>query len=619
MWDFRITNIAGIQSGEATVHDGLNVVQASNFMGKSSFVGAIQTVMGTSGMYGESHTLTEDADEGAIQLDTAEASYDVELTRSETGTVTRRGTPVLTDETDRTCARLFAFLGENNPIRARVRNGEDVTDLLLAPLDIEDIDEQIETLKRERASVDRRLQSAQQAASNIPSVQEAIHTLERELTDLREQRETVEQRVAEDGSDDDGLSDELADKRSRLTTTEQTVSRLEKRLERTETRLEEKRAALGDIEIPEEPAVSADMADTEARIDDLELKIDLLEGLYRANQRVLEEDEVDLVSTVDRSVIGDEVECWVCGAATTTADMQERLDTLQERLESLREERSTLQAEITEMQAAKQRLEEKRQRKATLEEEIGNLTADADEVRGELQQAKDRRARLREEVEELEGRREDAEESLSEELTDIKAEIRTHEAELSEQRSRLDELETQRETADELAEEKERFSEELTDLRNRKTEKQWEIKEQFDDAMADAIDRFAPGFDGARLDVKTTEENEIEAFDLVIARDGRETDIANLSEGEQELVGIVVAVAGQRTFGVSERVPVVVLDGISQLSAENLRRLTDYLSGASEVLVTTAYPEAGDFGGHRISPEAWETVSDEDVRAAQSD
>lgn len=130
--------------------------------------------------------------------------------------------------------------------------------------------------------------------------------------------------------------------------------------------------------------------------------------------------------------------------------------------------------------------------------------------------------------------------------------------------------------------------------------------------MAEAIERFAPGFDGARLNVKTTEENEIIEFELVIARDGRETDITNLSEGEQELVGILVAVAGHRTFNVSDRVPVVLLDGISQLSAENLQLLAEYLDSGCDILVTTAYPEAGDFGGNRISPEAWETISDEE-------
>ena len=66
MWDFRISNIAGIQAADVAVEEGLNVVQASNFMGKSSFMWSIQTAMGTSGMYGESHPLTEGASAGSM-------------------------------------------------------------------------------------------------------------------------------------------------------------------------------------------------------------------------------------------------------------------------------------------------------------------------------------------------------------------------------------------------------------------------------------------------------------------------------------------------------------------------------------------------------------------------
>jgi len=610
MWDFGITNIAGIRSADVTVESGLNVVQASNFMGKSSFMNAIQTVMGTSGLHGAAHPLTEGADDGAVVLETPEETHEVHLERTETGTVARHGTPVLTTETDRICASLFAFLGEDNPIRARVRNGEDLTPLLQAPLDIEDIDEQIAARKREREATERRLREAEQAASNIPSVTEAVQTLEAELSELRDRRDTLRARAESESSGADASSDDIAECRSQLQTTRQTISRLETQIERTEQRLADKKASLADIEVPEEPAVTADVSEKEARIDQLDLQIDLLESLHRANQRVLDEDEVELVSTVERSLVEDEVGCWVCGETTTRESVRSRLTALQERLESLRGERVTLREELADIEARQEEIAEQRRREADLEEAIGGLTADLDELRSDHQQATERRAKLTDELEALEAAAASAETEVNEELTDVKAEIRTRERELEEQRSRLETLEERREDAEQLTAEKDRLDAEITELRNRKTEKQWELKEQFDAAMTEVIDEFAPGFDGARLQLKTDEHNEVEAFELVIAREGRETEIHTLSEGEQELVGIIVALAGHRTFDVGDRVPLVLVDGISQLSASNLRRLTAYLADASDVLVTTAYPEAGDFGGARISPETWETVSD---------
>jgi DNA repair exonuclease SbcCD ATPase subunit len=614
MWSLDITNIGGIRAADVTITEGLNVVQASNFMGKSSFISAMQVAMGTTGMFGEAHPLMEGADEGATQLEIEDGgNLDVRLDRSHSNTISRHGSPFLADEMNRTCARLFAFLGESNPIRSRVRNGEHLTDLLQTPLDIENIDTEIASRKRKRESVTRQLREAEQAVENIPSVQEAVQQLETDLEQLRARRQEVSERVAQEGSASGGLSDELADRRSRLQTTNQTISRLQNRRLRTEERLADAREELSSLDVPDAPEVSADIEQTEDRIADLEMKIDLLESLHRVNQRVIEEGEVELVAAIDRNFIADEFDCWVCGEPTTAENVQSRLETLREKIPSLREEKSTLKDELSEVKRKQNQYQKEREKKAELQETIGSLKADIDEIGGDIQQAKDRKQELADEIEQLEEELATADEQLSEELTDIKAEIRTKETELTEQRSRLSTLREKRDETDELREKKERLSDEITALRNRKTEKQWEIKDQFDSAIEAAVDQFAPGFDGAHLNVKTSQENEIEEFELIIARDGRETDITNLSEGERELVGIVVAVAGYRAFDVAERVPVILLDGISQLSADNLRRLTEYLADASEILVTTAYPEAGEFDGHSISPAEWVTVSDEDV------
>jgi len=614
MWKLSLRNTRGIRSGTATLQPGLNTVQASNFTGKSSFIGAIQTVMGTARM-GDRTDLTEGASEGGVTLDTPQGEYEVVLKRSDTGTLTRTGDPYLSTDQDLVCARLFAFLGEDNPIRARVRAKEDLTDLLQRPLDIEDIDAQIADLQSERDSVMRRLETAERAAANLPSVEEAISRLESGLEELRERRTQLHTRVGETSSDD-SLSDDLADRRSALTTAEQTVSRLEKQIERKETALAEKTEELEALEVPVEVTFAEDIHEREERIDDLRLQIDLLEGLRRANHRVIEEDEVALVSSVESSLTADEFDCWVCGETTTAEDIEARLKTLEVKLTELRSEKQSLTEEIEEVKREQKQVKQQRQTRQQLEETAGELRADLDELRGDLHRARDRRSSLQEEVDELASEIEAAERELNEQLTDIKAEIRNTESELDDQRSRRDELRERSQEADQLRTEKQALTEQIAELRDRKKTKQLELKEQFDTAIDEVIAQFDPGFDGARLDVQTTDEGEVDAFELVIARDGRETEIDTLSEGERELVGIVVAVAGYRTFGVADSVPVILLDGISQLSADNLRRLIDYLDGASEMLVTTAYPEAGEFSGNTIRPTEWETVSDEEAPAA---
>lgn len=615
MRQVSITNVGGIYEATATLTNGVNIVQASNFSGKSSFMNAIQTVMGTTGMFDSTHPLTEGKESGAVELESEEMAHSVSLNRSANNEVILRGTPVLESDADQMCARLFAFLGEDNPIRSRVREQKDLTELLQAPLDLENIDEQIATLKQKRESKQEEIKTAQRSEENIPAVKEAITTLEEELDELRQKRTEVETRVGNEITDNESLSEDLANRRSEVSTLERRISRLQSKLSETETQLEEKREAKESLDIPDQPQADTDVEEKQQRVDEINLQVDLLEGLYRANQRVIEEDELSLVTSIDRTLVEDEFDCWVCGESTTTETVETRLAALQTKIETLKEERSTLTNEIETVEKQQREYREKKRQATTIEEEIGALSAKRDDLQRDLKQAEDRKTQVEDTVKELEEDLQQAETELSEELTDIKSDIKLKVQELETQQNRLEELETKRENVDALRAEVDAIEEEIKTLKKRKESKQRELKTQFDEAMATALDHFAPGFDGARLDIKTNKENEIEAFDLIVARDGRETTIDTLSEAERELVGIVVAIAGYRTFEVSDRVPMILLDGVSQLAADNLRLLCEYLSDDTEMLVTTAYPEASIVDGNYIDPSEWNTISEEDTVA----
>lgn len=616
MWDLDVNNIGGIRDGSATLAPGLNTVQASNFQGKSSFMAAIQTAVGTTGMFGTNHPLTEGTESGSVTLDADGEEYEVTLSREGIDTVARHGTPYLTDETDRVCANLFAFLGEDNPIRSAVRNGDDLTQFLQAPLDIEDINAQIVELQKQRRDVKDDLRDAERSADKLPKVQEDITQLEKELETLRDERDELAAEAPEETNAGD-LSDKLGQKQGSLESAKKEINRLESKISRREEALEEKQAELDDLEVPSEPELNADVNEKEERINDLKLKINLLQDLHRANQQVLEEGEVELVTSVDRGISGDTIDCWVCGNETTADDIEDRLNALQQKIKSLRSEKSDIESEVEDIKQAKRAIRKQKNERDQLQDAIGRMKGDIQEANADLEQARERKDRLETEVEELKTEVEEAEEELNEELTDIKAEISNKEQELKRKRDQIEELEADAEKVGELEDERDTIQDEIEELRKRKNKKQRELAEQFNEALEDVIDRFAPGFDGGQLIPKTTTDGgDIESFELTIAREGRNTTLDTLSEGERELVGIVVAIAGYRTFDVNERVPAILIDGISQLSSDNLRSLLEYLEGASEMLVTTAYPEAGDFEGNTVDPTEWDVVSNTEAAPA---
>jgi chromosome segregation ATPase len=609
----NIKNIGGIYEATVKLEEGINIVQASNFTGKSSFINALQTVMGTTNLFDSTHPLTEGQNSGFVQISAAEMSHEVTLERSQTNEILREGSPVLESDEDQTCARLFAFLDENNPIRSRVREQRDFTDLLQAPLDIEDIDGQIATLRRKRESKEEKLTTAQRAKENIPAVTDAIASLEEELESLRQKQKELEAKVSDATTDNGSLSDKLASRRSEASKLERRISQLQTKISETEEQLTEKRTEKEELDIPDQPEPNAEVEDKEKRIDEIKLQVDLLEDLYQANQRVIEEGEISLVTAVDRSIVQDEFDCWLCGESTTTETVKTRLEALQDKIESLQEEQSTLESEIETIEKKRRKFQEKKRKSAEIEEEIGNLCEQRDDAERDLTKAKERKAEVEEHITELESELESVETELSEELTEIKSEIKIKEQELENQQERLRELENKQQDIESINEEIDAIEAKIETLKTRKESKQRELKTEFDSAMETAIDHFAPGFDGARLDIKTNRQNEIEAFDLIVAREGRETTIDRLSEAERELVGIVIAIAGYRTFDVGDRVPIILLDGVTQLESDNLSLLCEYLSADTEMLVTTAYPEAGTFDGNVIHPDEWETISEKDT------
>lgn len=612
MWKFEIENIAGIRNGSATINDGLNVVQASNFKGKSSLIAAIQTVMGGSGQY-EDHPLTEGAESGCITLQTSEETYEVTLERNRTG-ASRSGSCYLVDETEQKTARLFAFLGDTNPIRTAVRNEENLTEYLQEPLNIGEIDAEIEGLRNERKQVESQLENAEQAVDRLPKVQAQVTQLETELGELREQKDEVEG-ASEARKKATELSDELSERRTELKDAERQVQRLETDIENKQEQIEAKQQRLDELEVPEVPTLS-DLDRKQDRLDELDSHISLLEQLHRANENVLESAVLDRLTTVERSLAGDEIECWVCGEVVPKENIEEQIDSINDCVSDLKDERKELADEIDEFETRKREAEQKQRQRETLEEAVKTLQQTIDEREADLRQARARRDELEPKVEQLEEELSAVEEDYSDELTDLKTEIRSKERQLEKQQDELVDIKERKYEREHLREKADDLSNQIEDLRKRKNETQRQLAEEFQSAINDIIDRFSPGFETARFDLITNEQGEVEDFELIIARQGRETTVGALSEGEVELIGVAVALAGYRVYDVDELVPCILIDGISQLASEHLRDLIEYLEDTVDILVTTAYPEFGDVDGQTITPDAWDVVSDQETTTA---
>lgn len=590
-WGIQIENIAGIRDGAARIRPGVNAIQASNWQGKSSLLAAIKTVMGAT------TPLTEGQDYGQVELATEEETYVIELVR-ENGTISRRGESYLTDDQDRICADLFAFLDDVNEIRRAVRDGENLEEVLTRPLDFENIDEQIAELRHEREQAETELERAEEAARKLPSVEERIAQLEDERDQLREERKEFAS-SAESDQITDTKRDELSDARAERERVQNRIERLEETIEQTRERLEDRRDELDELSVPDESDIESELAEARSDLRDVERDIELLRSVYEANKRIFDENRVELLTTVEHGLGDDTIGCWVCGNKAERTDFDEQLAELGDRITALQSDAKTYREKAENLESRRDTIAEKQRRQRDLELEVADLEATLDDRKESLGTARNRLGELEDRITELS----EVVDERDDRLTDIESELKYTETELEEAREELESLESRANQREMLENEVESLTSEIEELRTRRENIKQGVREAFDEAIQAIVDRFDVSFETARL---------TGSFDLVVARDRREASLDALSEGERELLGIVAALAGYEAYEVQERLPIMLLDGIGGLASENLHTLVDYLSDHTEYLVLTTYPEHEGFEGNELDPGQWTVVSDED-------
>lgn len=590
-WTFEATNIAGILNGESRVEPGLNVIRASNWQGKSSFIKAVQTALGVAA------PLTDGADTGAVRYDSDTDSGTIELERTD-GEVTQSGTPILTDQYDIVRAELFACLGENNEIRRAVRAGQPLEEQMLRPLDFENIDEQIAELTRERDQIDSEIERAEQASQQLPALERRVKELEAELTDLREKHDRLVAEANPEDNSEDETRQQLSEVESDRNRVQNRIEQLERTIERTEQNIQSKEAELDSLEVPDDTKLQQQLSEAQNRLQDLKRDKRVLESVHSATEMVLTEDRLDLITEVDRELTGESFSCWTCGAETTSDAVQTRLTTLRERISSVQAKADAQQTTVEELEAKRESISQNRRRRETLEAELAQLREKVSEDRQSLADARER-------LESLEAKIETLSEQVTtriDEITDTESEIKYREAELSDVTADREELQQRSDQLEMLRAEREEIATELETLRERKTTIRQDTRTAFESAMNDMLDRFETGFDTARLTGN---------FELVVARDGQETSLDALSEGEVELLGFVAAMAGYEAFDVAEVSPLLLVDQVGALAEHNLHTLVEYLRNRTQYLIFTAYPAFDAPDATLIEPSSWAVASSE--------
>lgn len=623
----KASNIGGIDQTRVDLDGGVTVLEGRNATNRTSLLQALMGVLGS-----EKASLKADADEGEVTLEFEGETYSRRFIR-ENGHVRMEGEPYLDDPT---VANLFAFLLERNRCRRAVADGGALRELILHPVDTEEIEAEIRSLKGERTRVDEQIAELDSLAAQLPQLEGEYQQLEDRIddktTELSTQREqlaeadgTIEESRAENEELDEKMS-ELQTARKEQTRIQQAITTEEESIDALQNELTEYEKTLEKLSSVSEERMSSlagEIQRIRGRIDAMNQTITELQSVIQFNDDFLEDDHPELLdqlrsedqsaghAVTDELVEGTEtLPCWTCGETVPATQIESTLDTLRAIHRRKRTERSELRTQRDELQDRKSTLSDKQTRYETNKRKQAELQDEISDRHDRLQSLTSEQERVTATVDALEDDVKALQEADQSEVLEKQEAVNRLEYELTELETEQSTLETRLETIEGQLDEqpalearRQEIQTQLEELRTRVQQLQTQATEAFNEQM-DAVLELLDYDNLERIWIEQTQvtatgshrDDDQQQFELHIVRSTEsgtvyEDTVSHLSESEREVTGIVFALAGYLTHEVYRTVPFLLLDSVEAIDADRIATLVTYLNEYADYLIVALLTE----------------------------
>lgn len=624
---FEMENIGGIEATTAEIEPGVTVLAGKNATNRTSFLQAIMAVYGSNNA-----SLKADADKGRVEMTLGDQTYERRLYRRN-GTVAFDGNPYLEDPM---LADLFAFLLESNEARQSIARSEDLREIIMRPVDTEEIKCEIRALESDREEVDRELEQLDSLSDRLPDLEEERQQLQEDIQETRASLETreaefddldgkVEETRAEKEAYEEKI-EELGDVRNGLRELEQQIVSERRSIESLESEYGEWESKIDDLEeVPEDRVthISQELQRLRGQVQEMKSSVAEIQSVIQFNRDFLDDGRPEVVEDMQLDGSGsagdvtgkllDDTEgvvCWTCGSEVETEQIESTLDQFQSFCDEKISDRQALESRIDELKDEKSTLEARQREHENATQKLDDVEAEIQERETRLEDLIDRKESLEAEAEELEDEIEDLEaEEQSEilethkEINRLQFELDQRESDLEDTESRIEEIESKLERRDALEREHDDISEEITDLRTRVDDLQEQAIEEFNSHMDAVLEQL----DYERIEriwIERAQEEVREGrrkvtrsqFRLHIVRSTDagavyEDIVDHLSESERKVTGLVFALAGYLVHEVYDHVPFMLLDSIEAIDSDRIARLVEYLSDYADFLVVALLEE----------------------------
>lgn len=590
--------IGGIDATTVEFGPGVTALAGRNATNRTSFLQAIMAALGS-----ERASLKGDAERGSVEMHVGDRTYTRTLVRKN-GTVAFGGEPYL----DRPqIADLFAFLLESNDARRAVVRDADLRELILRPVDVDEIEATIERLQAEKRGIDEELSALSAAERERGELDEERARLGHELESIEEKlREAREALSAEesDGSSSERFDrlreaqSDLEDVSYDLDTERASVESLEE--ERDE--LEDERSEI-DLDADDVDDLASEIERLRGRKRELDETVSQLQTVIQFNDDMVDAEYPELLGgedgdLTDQLLADREVTCWTCGSTVETDRIEETLSSLRDLRREKVDRRNEVAERLETLTEERTQHRQRREERDRLDRRLSDLESELEERRERITGLEDERESLVETVEELEsGIEADEDGTLDAQKAVTKHELERDrlERELGAIEEDIDGIDDRLAEKSSLEERREEINAELEEQRTRIERLEREAIGAFNEQMATVLDLLEYA-NLERIWIERLATGDEATFDLHVTRSTEsgatyEDSIAHLSESEREVTGLIVALAGYLVHDVHEQVPFMLLDSLEALDSERIAALVEYLEQYASYIVVALLPE----------------------------
>ncbi|WP_042663384.1 archaea-specific SMC-related protein [Haloferax sp. ATB1] len=621
-----VKNIGGINELSTSFEPGVSVLAGRNATNRTSLLRSIMAAHGSDDV-----SLKGDAEEGFVELTIGDKTYTRKFERKGE-TVVSGGEPIL-DDTE--LADLFAFLLETNEARRAVANEGDLRDLIMRPVDVESINEEINALQQQKREISNELSTLSNLSEKLPTLkqrrtklQDEIDKKKTELVQKEREVEEYDENISEQQEAESELESklsELRDKRGeldevnrRIQTEKQSLTALES--ERDE--LHEDAEELPDAAGGQVSEINSKISRLRTRRQEIESTVSELQSVIQFNEEMLSGTSSDIVEALrgsesseggnvtDQLVTNQQVVCWTCGSEIHQGKIESAIDRLRSLRQEKHDESRSLKQELSDLQDEKSTYEQRQREHDRIERRLSEIESELTTREERTEELKERRAGLEDEIDSLEQTVDELENEEHGELLDLHREANQIEYDLGRLRSDLEDvedeiasIEVKLDEHDELVATRDDIDEELAELRTRIERLESEAVDEFNTHMDEVLN--ALEYENLeRIWIERTEQRVREGrrkvtksvFELHVIRTNEEgvsyeDSVSHLSESEREVTGLVFALAGYLIHEVYKTVPFMILDSLEAIDSARISRLVDYFADYADYLVVALLEE----------------------------